>query len=92
MTPHKFNCCGRSQKVSGSLTSGKIKKKLKAARRSIKSKTEPELSHAENCAQYEERIDNSMISTEKFFMEQVESTAAEDEWVTTLETNGAFIN
>lgn len=40
-----------------------------------------------NCAQYEERIDNSMISTEKFFMEQAESTAAEDEWATTLETN-----
>lgn len=46
----------------------------------------------ENCVQYEERIDNSMSSTEKFFMEQVESTAAEDEWATTLETNGAFIN
>lgn len=33
-----------------------------------------------------------MIRTEKFFMEQVENTAAEDEWATTLETNGAFIN
>lgn len=46
----------------------------------------------ENCAQYEERIANSMISTEDFVMEQVESTATEDEWATTLETNGAFIN
>lgn len=42
--------------------------------------------------QYEERVDNSMINTEKFFMGPVESTAEEDEWATTLETNGAFLN
>lgn len=45
----------------------------------------------ENSAQYEERIDNSMVNTEKFFMGSVVSTASEDEWATTLETSGIFI-
>ena len=47
---------------------------------------------SEHCAQYEERVDNSTISTEKFFMGSVENSAAKDEWATTLETNGAFFN
>lgn len=46
----------------------------------------------EDCEQYEERVSNSTISTEKFFMGSVESTAAEDEWATTQETNRALIN
>lgn len=39
-----------------------------------------------------ERVDNSKISTEKFFMEAAESTAAQDKWATTLQTTEAFIN
>lgn len=66
------------------------KKEVKAARSSIKSHMSRSFHMPEDCTQYEERVDNSTISTKKFFMGSVESTPAEDEWATTLETNGAF--